>query len=106
MLKKHIEVLSHDEEYNTIFARGVSGSVTLDIIPDAISYLKGCPTFEKMYLQDFMGIEFIIDQQATIESAIDSWQRARDIKMGVYPFPSKKSTVAPIEVQEKQRFFG
>lgn len=90
MKRDFIDVLSHDEEYNTIFARGVSGSVVLDIIPKAIAYLKMYPTFDKMYLQDYTGVEFIIDKQSTIESAVEAWQRANDLKRGTLQFPMKK----------------
>lgn len=90
MKRNFIDVLSHDEEYNTIFARGVSGSVALDIIPTAIAYLKMYPKFDKMYLQDYTGVEFIIDKQSTIESAIEAWQRANDLKRGILQFPMKK----------------
>ena len=35
-MSKHLEVLGYDTEINTIFAKGVSGSITLDIIPDEL----------------------------------------------------------------------
>ena len=42
-MPSHIEILGYDDRLNTIFARGVSGSVTLDIIPDSLNYLKSYP---------------------------------------------------------------
>ena len=94
-MKQTLDILSHDEEMSTIFARGVSGSVTLDIIPDAIQYLKARPAFKQMYLQDFMGTEFIITQQSTIESAIQAWEVAKALRHGIYPF--RNTTAAPAE---------
>lgn len=95
-MKQTLDILSHDEEFNTIFARGVSGSVTLDIIPDALQYLKSNPRFKQMYLQDFTGTEFIITQESTIESAIQAWEVAVDIKRGTYR-PKSASTPAPVQ---------
>lgn len=95
-MKQTLDILSHDEEFNTIFARGVSGSVTLDIIPDALQYLKSNPRFKQMYLQDFTGTEFIITQESTIESAIQAWEVAVDIKRGTYR-PKSASTQAPVQ---------
>jgi hypothetical protein len=95
-MRKTLDILSHDEEFSTIFARGVSGSVTLDIIPDAIQYLKSNPKFKQMYLQDFMGTEFIISQESTIESAIQAWEVAGDIRRGTYK-PKSASTQAPVQ---------
>lgn len=94
-MKQTLDILSHDEEFNTIFARGVSGSVTLDIIPDALQYLKSNPRFKQMYLQDFTGTEFIITQESTIESAIQAWEVAVDIKRGTY---RPKTTTMPASV--------
>ena len=96
MFKPHLDILSHDEEMSTIFARGVSGSITLDIIPDAVAYLKSYPNFERMYLQDFTGVEFVLPQGSTIESAIQSWEIARDLKRGTYQFkPGSVAASAP-----------
>ena len=95
-MKQTLDILSHDEEFNTIFARGVSGSITLDIIPDALQYLRSHPSFKQMYLQDFMGTEFIITQESTIESAIQSWEIAGDIRRGTYK-PKSASTQAPVQ---------
>ena len=94
MFKPHLEILSHDEEMSTIFARGVSGSITLDIIPDAVAYLKSHPSFERMYLQDFTNVEFIVSQGSTIENAIQSWETARDLKRGTY-VPKSSAIIMP-----------
>lgn len=98
-MRQTLDILSHDEEFNTIFARGVSGSVTLDIIPDAIAYLKSHPTFKQMYLQDFVGTAFVITQESTIESAIQAWEMAGDIRRGTYK-PKTTSQPAPVQSEE------
>ena len=90
-MKQTLDILSHDEEMNTIFARGVSGSITLDIIPDALQYLKMRPEFKQLYLQDYTGISIVLNQGSTIESAVNDWQVACDLRRGTYQF--KKSQV-------------
>lgn len=102
MFKQHVNILSHDEEMSTIFAQGVSGSITLDIIPDAVSYLKTHPTFARMYLQDYTGVEFVLPQGSTIESAIQSWEIARDLKRGTYQFKSDSLAAAAPTSSEAQ----
>ena len=74
--QKAIEILSYDDELETIFARGLSGSVVLDIIPSALEHLRCAPKYKQMYIQDNMGIEFVIPQGANIEIAIEAWQSA------------------------------
>lgn len=85
-MKQTLDILSHDEEMNTIFARGVSGSITLDIIPDALQYLKMRPEFKQLYLQDYTGISIVLNQGSTIESALNDWQVACDLRRGTYQF--------------------
>ena len=74
--QKAIEILSYDDELETIFARGLTGSVVLDIIPSALEHLRCAPKYKQMYIQDNMGIEFVIPQGATIEMGIEAWQSA------------------------------
>ncbi len=95
-MRKTLDILSHDEEMNTIFARGVSGSITLDIIPDALQYLKMRPEFKQLYLQDFTGLSIIINHQSTIESAIHDWQVAGDLRRGTYQIKHQE-TEQPIQ---------
>ncbi len=74
--QKAIEILSYDDELETIFAKGLTGSVVLDIIPSAMEHLRMAPKYKQIYVQDNMGIEFVIPQGASLEFAIESWQSA------------------------------
>ena len=96
-MAKHIEILGYDERLNTIFARGVSGSVTLDIIPDSIGYLKSYPAVDRLYMQDFTGVEIVLTQDSTIESACEDWRRAVDVKRGTYSFPKTPTVQPPVD---------
>lgn len=78
MKRDVIEILEHNKELETIFAKGVFGSVVLDIIPAALQHLKGKPEFKQMYLQDTSGIEFVIPQGCELEQAIQCWQTSRN----------------------------
>ena len=96
-MAKHIEILGYDDKLNTIFVRGVSGSVTLDIIPDSLNYLKSYPAVDRLYMQDFTGVEIVLTQDSTIESACEDWCRAVDIRRGTYPFPKTIQTPPPVD---------
>ena len=96
-MANHIEILGYDEKLNTIFVRGKSGSVTLDIIPDSLNYLKSYPAVDRLYMQYFTGVEIVMTQDSTIESACEDWCRAVDIKRGTYPFPKAQRTNDPID---------
>ena len=74
--QRAIEILSYDDELETIFARGITGSVVLDIIPSALDHLRCAPRYKQIYIQDNMGVEFVIPQGASVESAVESWQTA------------------------------
>ena len=95
-MPSHIEILGYDDRLNTIFARGVSGSVTLDIIPDSLNYLKSYPTVDRLYMQDFTGVEIVLTQDSTIESACEDWCRAVDLKRGTMPCPKQPVTLPEI----------
>ena len=77
-MSKHLEVLGYDTDINTIFVKGISGSVTLDIIPDAVCLLKSYPSVEKLYMQDYNEVEVLLTQDSTIESAVEDWIKAVD----------------------------
>ena len=85
IVRRPIEVLSYDEELETIFAKAVTGSVVLDIIPAALDQLRANPKYKQIYLQDNMGVEFVIPQGASLESAIDEWKKASSQKRGTSP---------------------
>lgn len=94
MKRDVIEILAYDQELETIFAKGVNGSIALDIIPAAIQHLKGNPEYKQMYLQDTTGAEFVIPQGCAIEQAVQYWQasrnRSEDIKTSA-PIPDNIS---------------
>ena len=77
IIKKAIEILGYDEELKTIFARGVTGSIVLDIIPEAVTYLIKNPKYEQLYMQDYSGREIVIPQGTSIEAAVQIWQSSR-----------------------------
>ncbi len=93
-MPKHLEILGYDTEINTIFAKGVSGSVTLDIIPDAVCLLKSYPSVEKLYMQDYNEVEVLLTQESTIESAIADWSMAVDKKRGYKPTVAEPKVAA------------
>jgi len=97
LMANHIEILGYDNELNTIFVRGVSGSVTLDIIPDSLNYLKSYPAVDRLYMQDYTGVEIVMNQDSTIESACEDWIRAVDLKRGTMPFPRKAQNPPPVD---------
>lgn len=93
-MSKHLEVLGYDTEINTIFAKGVSGSITLDIIPDAVCLLKSYPSVEKLYMQDYNEVEILLTQESTIESAVADWCKAVDEKRGYKPTVAEPKVAA------------
>lgn len=96
-MSKHLEVLGYDDKMNTIFAKGVNGSIMLDVIPDAVCLLKSCPSVERLYMQDYNEVEVLLTQESTIESAIEAWCDAVDKKRGTYK-PGRNSQV-PVQTQ-------
>ena len=80
IIKQAIEILGHDDELKTIFAKGVSGSIVLDIIPEAVIYLTKNPKYKQLYMQDYSGREIVIPQGSSIEEAVQLWQDARHQK--------------------------
>ena len=99
MRKEVIEILAQDLELKTIFAKGVSGSIVLDIIPAAVSYLKVRPEFEQIYVQDTTGVEFVIPQGYAVEQAVQNWKSAKNGGLTV-----RESMVTERESVDPDRF--
>ena len=99
---KHIEILGYDEVMQSVFINGVSGSITLDIIPDAICFMKSNPECPRAYLNDYTGTSILLHQDSTIESAVRDWQMARDLRNGVHPFAAPTAKPQTYEAQGPQ----
>ena len=67
-----------NEELKTIFARGVHGSFVLDILPEAVGYLRARSQYSQMYMQDHAGRELIIPQGSSVEQAAQLWREVVD----------------------------
>ena len=79
MFNDYIKILGIDEETKTILAQHHNGSITLDAIPDAVSYMR-LKTGYTMLFKDFYGAVFEITPESTVQTAEVAWQQAKQIQ--------------------------
>ena len=99
MIADYINILGEDKETKTVFAQGYNGSVTLDIIPAAVNYLKLHAKYDNLYLQDYRGTQLLITQQSNVRTAVSDWENlVYPIQQPNLQFPQEEES----SVQQRQ----
>ena len=82
MYNNYVEIIGIDEDSKTILAKHSNGSLVLDAIPDAVSYMKSKKD-HTMLFRDYFGVVFEITPESTIESAEEAWLLAKQMNNNV-----------------------
>jgi len=77
MIRDYIEVLGEDEQTKALFVQAKDGSMTLDVIPAALGYLKLHAKYDLLHLQDYFGRIITMNQDSNIRTAVCDWENSR-----------------------------
>ena len=80
MIKDYIQILGEDKETKAVFAQAKDGSMTLDVIPAALGYLKLNAKYDLLHLQDYFGYIITMNQNSNIRTAVVDWENAKQTK--------------------------
>ncbi len=80
MISDYIDVLGEDKSTNAVFVQAKNGSMTLDVIPAALGYLKLHARYDLLHLQDYFGYIITMNQDSNIRTAVCDWENSREEK--------------------------